>query len=225
MNILLLIFKRCNKIYYSKIYYSFLIEFVFGAYKFANKQKIYLKLLTFENLIFIYCINPFAMQSIKITLSIMFVSNVLIFEIDTFPEKSPKSVELFVGDLLQIYTSVDGDKRCKLSSKIKLIAKLCVRNSLEAAKIVQLVLSKETKNSEFVYLSVETKLHKEFLTGRLYPFGSSKNLSTLCIALQIVGINGDRKMEEFKVGEYESFDWIDRLILLEVRMIGRKGNQ
>lgn len=165
------------------------------------------------------------MQSIKIAFSIMFVFNVSIFQNNTFSEKSPKSIELFVGDCLQIYTSTARGNRCELSRPIKLISKLCVCNSLEAAKIVQLVLSKETKNNEFAYLSVETKLHEEFLTGRLYPFGSSKNLSTLCIVLQIVGINGDRKMEEFKLGEYESFDWIDGRILLEVRMICRKGNQ
>ena len=159
----------------------------------------------------------------------MFVSNVLIFEIDTFPEKSPKSVELFVGDWLQIYTSAAGDNQYKLSSQIKLIAKLCVFNSLEAAKIVRLVLSKEAKNDEFIYLSVETKLlvglNEKFITRRLYPLGSSKNLFHLCITLQIFRVNGDHhKMEEFKLDEYESFEWINRRILLEVRMISRKGN-
>ena len=169
----------------------------------------------------------------------MFMLSSSIFE-KIFTEKFPKSVEIFVDDLLQIYASAAKGEACRgqmlyspttakgnkcAPSERKLVAKL--RDFLGASEIVRLVLSKR-KNCEFVYLSVETQMlvgpNEEFTTdGRLYPLYSGTNLSILCITLQIIGSNGSRKIEEFKLDEYESFDGIDRFILLEVRISGRKG--
>ena len=156
----------------------------------------------------------------------MFMFSSTIFKM-TFTEKFPKSVEIFVGDWLQIYISEVEGNQCAPSSERKLVAELHDCAFLGAAEIVRLVLSKGTENGEFVYLSVETQLligpNEEFVSGRLYPLYSGTNLSTLCITLQIIGSNRSRKIEEFKLDEYESFDGIDRFILLEVRISGRKG--
>ena len=155
------------------------------------------------------------------TVSIMFMFSSSIFE-KAFTEKFPKSVEIFVGDSLQIYASAAEGNQCTLFSERKLVAELRDCAWLEKSEIVRLVLSKNS--GEFVYLSMETQLvmgqNEEFLFGRRYQLGSSTNLSTLCIALQIIGSNGSRKIEEFKLDDYKSFD---RFILLEVRMSGRGG--
>ena len=155
----------------------------------------------------------------------MFMFSSTIFEM-TFTEKFLKSVEIFVFDWLQIYASVAEGNQCAPSSERKLVAELHDCAFLGASEIVRLVLSKRT-NCEFVYLSVETQLligpNEKFVSGRFYPLCSGTNLSTLCITLQIIGSNRSRKIEEFKLNEYDPFDGIDRFILLEVRMSGRKG--
>ena len=169
------------------------------------------------------------MRLTKIPILIMFMLFFSIFAV-VFTEKFPKSVEIFAGDWLQLYVSAAEGNRCVLFRQIKLVAELRDCAFLETSEIMRLVLSKGTENGEFVYLSVETQLmigpNEEFTTdGRLYPLGSSTNLSTLCITLQIIGSNESRKIEEFKLDVYESFDGTDRFILLEVKMSGRKSNR
>ena len=153
--------------------------------------------------------------------------NSSIFEL-SIGEKTSKSIEHFVEDwppnALRFYTTAERNRH----EKRKLFAELRDEFvNLEEA-IVQLILSKRTKNGgEFVYLKTTTKFIRKndqfILNGKLYQSGQSSELSVRYITFQLVEAKGKQRIEEFKLelNEFEQSD--DTFILLEAKMIRRKG--
>ena len=171
------------------------------------------------------------MQSINIWTLMICLLNSSIFDL-SITENATKSIELFVEDwppnALRFYTSTTAERNRRENRKLFAELRDEFVNLEEA--IVQLILLKRgTKNGgEFVYLKTTTKFIRAndqlILNGKLYQFGqSSVGLSACRITFQLVDGNGKQRIEEFKLelNEFEQSD--DTFILLEAKMIRRKG--